>query len=203
MGTERAHVLDLRNDTAINVAGLLQAPTGSIRTYGLRLDRFPLDHDLAAADVHGEVKLTRLREGVMASVQVGGRVELECVRCLRAYDQSFATEFNEEYCQTVDVRTGLGLALDAAPDDETFIIDDNHELDVGEALRQEILVSLPMRPDCGELCPGPDVVESGDASPFDSRFAALERLLAEDEVTTRRDNPSDERGSPRSSLQAS
>ena len=40
-------------------------------------------------------------------------------------------------------------------------IDENHELDLREPLRQEILVALPMRPDCGPDCPGPDLTEVG------------------------------------------
>jgi uncharacterized protein len=182
MATERGHVLDLRNDTAINVAGLLQAQTGSTRSYGLGLDRFPLDGEMAAENVRGEVKLTRLRTGVMARVSAEGVVALECARCLRVYDQGFATEFAEEYRQTVDVRTGVGLPPEpeAEVDEETSTIDENHELDLAEVLRQEILVALPMRPDCGEACPGPDVVESGEAGPDDDRFAALARLLGED-----------------------
>jgi len=38
-----------------------------------------------------------------------------------------------------------------------------------------------MRADCGDECPGPDVVETGD-EPGDERFAALSRLLDEDPV---------------------
>ena len=62
----------------------------------------------------------------------------------------FAVEFNEEYRQTVDLRTGLGIAAAADQDADTALIDENHELDLADVVRQEILVALPMRPDCGE-----------------------------------------------------
>lgn len=190
MATDRGHPMDLRNDTAINVAGLLKAPTGSSRAYDLRLDRFSLDDGTTAEGVVGDVRLTRLRDGVMARVRGSGRVVLECARCLRDYDQPFATEFAEEYRQTVDVRTGIGLEPGADDDEETSRIDENHELDLAEVLRQEILVALPMRPDCGELCPGPDALGGTDnaATPaaVDERFAALARLLGEDDGTTDR-----------------
>ncbi len=187
MATERGHGMELRNETAINVAGLLKGSTGETRVYRLSLDRFPLGDDLAAEGVVGEVKLTRLRDAVMAWVQASGDVVLECVRCLRPYAQTFDVEFSEEYHQTVDVRTGLGLEPGTDEDGETSRIDENHELDLGEVLRQEIVVALPMRPDCGDVCPGPDTLESGEAAdePVDDRFAALADLLG-DEATTNR-----------------
>jgi len=180
--------MDIRNDTAINVAGLLQEPFGSTRHYRLLLDRFPLGGGLTARDVDAEVRLTRLRDSVMADVQAEGVVALECVRCLRAYDQAFRAEFDVEYRQVVDVRTGLGLDAETGEDDDTQHINESHELDLGEVLRQETLVSLPMRPDCGAGCPGPDALlgEAETAEPADSRFAALAGLLDEhdaDETT--------------------
>jgi len=180
--SDRGSPIEFRNDTAINVVGLLKAPFGDSRLYPLALDRFPLGDDLVAVGVTGEVKLTRLREAIMTRVEANGRVALDCVRCLRSYDQPFAAVFSEEFRQSVDVRTGVGLELADDGDEEPSLIDENHELDLGEVLRQEILIALPMRPDCGELCPGPDLPDGGDslAEPGDDRFAELARLLGDD-----------------------
>jgi uncharacterized protein len=178
MAAGRVQGMDLVDETAINVVGLLKESVGSARIYKLRLSRFDLDDDLVARDVRGEIRLTKLANGVMAAVSAVGQVELECVRCLRPYDEPFDLTFTEEYRQTVDVRTGLGLDVDLEDVEEPSIIDENHEIDLGEALRQEVIVALPMRPDCGEACPGPDQVatEAADEE-IDDRFAALGRLL--------------------------
>ena len=185
---DRGHEQEIRNDTAVNVAGLLKSATGAVRAYRLVLDRFPLDEGLAAVGVEGDVRLTRLRDGIIARVAVAGTVELECARCLREYDQHFTAAFNEEFRQMVDVRTGFDLLPNGDEDDSTAWIDENHELDLSEVLRQEILVALPMRPDCGELCPGPEtlaggvVTGSGPANgTVDDRLAAL-ALLLDDEM---------------------
>jgi uncharacterized metal-binding protein YceD (DUF177 family) len=45
---------------------------------------------------------------------------------------------------------------DMDEDEDTARIDDNHLLDIGNVLRQEIVLALPMRPDCGESGPRPD-----------------------------------------------
>jgi uncharacterized protein len=174
---------ELRNETAVHVAGLLKAPTGATRSYRLSLETLEVDGETSARDIVGEVLLTRVRDSVIAHVAASGIARLECVRCLREYDQPFQVAFDEEYRQTVDVRTGLDL--DAAGGDDTLAswIDENHELDLREPLRQEILVALPMRPECGPDCPGPDTVagdEGEDA--VDERLAALASLLTGDQT---------------------
>lgn len=177
-------IMDLHNDTVINVAALLKEPVGSTRSYPLNLDRFALDQDLVAENVAGRIKLTRLSDEIIASIRAIGTVNLECQRCLRIYSQRFTTDFDEEFREAYDVRTGAGVAS-GRPDDERFAIDENHELDIAEPLRQEILVSLPMRPTCGDDCPGPDVTEVGEADTeaVDNRFSALAQLLDDDETS--------------------
>ena len=177
----------LDNETILNVATLLQAEFGSRRSYALHLEPFRMSDDLVASVIDGQVELTRLREQILANVTLEGDVELECVRCLQTYDQPFETTFAESFRQRVDVRSGMQLPDDSAtgPDeDDTFAISDNHEIDLREAIRQNVLLELPMRPDCGERCPGPDTLavnrangqgEMDDAG--DARFSALSALL--------------------------
>jgi uncharacterized protein len=184
MAADSGQQRELRNETAVNVAGLLKAQTGATRAYQLVLDEFDLDGELTAREITGEVRLTRLRDAIMARVNAAGVAPLICARCLREYDQPFTIEFDEEYRQTVDVRTGIDLDPDVAEDEQVSRIDENHELDLREPLRQEILVALPMRPDCGPDCPGPDVLEVGEESEtdgVDDRLAALATLLGDEE----------------------
>jgi uncharacterized protein len=184
MSTEAGQQRELRNDTAVNVVGLLKGQTGAARTYHLRLDVFDIDDETAARDIDGELRLTRLGEGILASVEATGVVPMACARCLREYDQPFTVAFDEEYRQTVDVRTGTDLDAAAAGEEAFSRIDENHELDLREPLRQEILVALPMRPDCGDACPGPDVLEVGgdEGDGIDERLAGLASLLTDDQT---------------------
>ena len=183
MATEGNQQRELRNDTAVNVAGLLKGQTGAARAYRLLIDAFDLDEGTVARDIDGELRLTRLGEGILASVEATGAVPMSCARCLREYDQTFTVAFDEEYRQTVDVRTGADLGDEGSGDEAFSRIDENHELDLREPLRQEILEALPMRPDCGAECPGPDVLEVGDDENegVDERLAALASLLPADQ----------------------
>jgi uncharacterized protein len=175
----RHRTMNLDNETIINVAALLKEPVGAAREYPLHLDRFSVDEDLLAEDVEGTVKLTRLADEIIANITARGTVDLECVRCLRTYAQPFSTRFAAEFRPTVDVRTGFPIA-DESDGDERFSIDANHELDIGEVLRQEIVVALPMRAICGPDCPGPELERLDMSAAGDDRFAALAQLLEQE-----------------------
>lgn len=181
MGRGRPESQGLVNETTINVAGLLQDAVGGTRDYELRLDAFALADDLQAARLVGTVRLTRLSDVIMASVQLEGQVHMDCVRCLRTYVEAFRTRFEEEYRQTVDVRTGGHVRVDRTEEEteELFEINELHELDLGEAIRQHVILNLPMRPDCGEECPGPEPMARDDAE-IDERLLRLSALLEGD-----------------------
>jgi uncharacterized protein len=96
--------------------------------------------------------------------------------------------FQEEFVPTVDVRSGMPLAEES----DEFRIGENHVLDLGEPIRQQVLTEAPLQPlcrsDCRGLCEqcGTDLnvtscqcLPRPGASPFD----ALQTLL----------NPGDER----------
>lgn len=180
--------IQLRDEMRLNVSSLLMEEIGARRDVHIELDTFPLDEDLVARDTIGEIRLTHIQSSILASGQISGVVKLECARCLQEYDQPFRTTFAEEFHQTVDVRNGSGVTpsrvLRTSDDDDdeiAFEINDAHELDMTELLRQWILLELPMRPDCGEDCSGPPAMSEAPEAQVDSRFAALEQLLGEDE----------------------
>jgi uncharacterized protein len=169
----------LKNDTVINVAQLLKENVGAVRKYAISLDWFALDRDLMARDVTAEFRLTRISNGLLAAGAVRGTAIVECVRCLEMYDQPFETTFDQEYRPTIDVRSGVAVPQ-VDVDDELGRIDENHELDIAEPLRQVAIVALPMQPICREDCPGlgEEDIEGGDRG--DRRLSVLARLLKDD-----------------------
>lgn len=193
MATNNGYDGQLHNETGINVVALLKAEMGARRTYEVRLDAVPIGEDLTAREIEGEVRLTKLRDRILVAGSFDANVELECVRCLTNYGQAVATEFSEEYWQTVDVRSGVSVHPEDLPtedpdDEERFTIDERHELDLREALRQHLVLALPMRPDCGDECPGPQALipeeQSADEGP-ENPFAALAQLLDDGEDGSR------------------
>jgi uncharacterized metal-binding protein YceD (DUF177 family) len=108
-------------------------------------------------------------------------------------------ELHEEFLPITDVRTGLSLDLPEGTQDDQPLINEHHEIDLNEILRQNILTSLPLQPLCDAACPGlcPECGERLDSSHVthpaseieepsepanpDSPFAKLAVLLHEDE----------------------
>lgn len=167
----------LENDTVINVAQLLKQPVGAARTVEADLDSFRLDQDLWAHGVRARVRLTRIATGILAAGEVDGTARLECVRCLTEFDAPFSGTFDAEFRPTVEVRTGEPLPL--PEDNEIFLIDNNHQLDLAEILRQVAILGLPMRPVCGDQCPGFEAEVGEGEQAGDDRLAVLRSLLEE------------------------
>lgn len=167
-----------------SVSQLLQEPTGAMRRYELDDAEFIIDETLRMHPVTGRVRLTRTPKGVLADVKVQGNVDFECGRCLTQFEQPIAFDFSEEYFQTVVVNTGLRLP---PPDeDDAFLIDETHRLDLGDAMREYALLNLPPAPRCREDCQGlcPECGQNLNDGPChceadstDERFAALNKLL--------------------------
>jgi uncharacterized protein len=174
------HMKRLVNDTRVNVAQLLKEPVGATRAVNVSLDHLQLDPETEAGDLTASVRLTRVEGGILADGRVRGTAGLECVRCLERFEAPFSGEFDADFRQTVDVRTGV--ELDRPEGDEIFFIDHNHELDLREILRQVAVLALPMQPICREDCPGILQIEDdedAEEDAADDRFAALRKLLDE------------------------
>jgi uncharacterized protein len=160
----------------INVAQQLKQPVGQVCHYQIS-EKEPF--------LKGEVRLLRTNRSILATVRLKTKVKSVCSRCLEEFESSLTLEFKEEYFPSRDVLSGSPLPV---PEDaEGFIIDENHMLDLSEAVRQHILLALPMKPicrqDCAGLCPvcGQNLnygtCNCAHRHP-DSRWAPLQSLLS-------------------------
>lgn len=172
-----------------NVAQLLKAAPGTALRVELEdADDLELEDGEArlAGPVMGQVRLHRTNQGVFADGTVEVSVELECSRCLKAFTAAVVFPLREQFYPTIDVNVGIPLP---APDDElAFPIDHNHILDLREAIRQNLVLALPIKAlckeDCAGLCPhcGKDLNEGPcECAPeaVDDRLAVLRQLLEE------------------------
>jgi uncharacterized protein len=150
------------NDLVFNVAQLLKERVGSTRRLSIESPSLTLydedggeDEALEALDLKGDVKVTRLNDGVLVQGDVTANVQLRCSRCLDDISLPVDASLEEQFEPTVDVETGRTIKRpDENEDDETFQIDANHLMDLTEPIRQALLVALPMRPLCREDCKG-------------------------------------------------
>ncbi|HLX41526.1 MAG TPA: DUF177 domain-containing protein [Ktedonobacteraceae bacterium] len=167
-----------------NVAQLMKAQVGASYEADIDENDVQLDEDIQVIDpIRGHVRLRRTNQGLLVDGWVDVTIELSCNRCLDQFEQRFHVPFMEQFYPTVDVITGI--ALPPFNEDDVFPIDDHHHVDLTEAIRQHVLLELPMsvicREDCAGLCPqcGHNLNRgSCECQPeVDARFSVLQQLL--------------------------
>jgi uncharacterized protein len=169
-----------------NVAQLMKSAVGTsfVTDFQENEDEVTLDEDLTVVDpIEGHVRMRRTNQGLLVDGWVDLTLELTCTRCLKNFEQPMHISFEEQFYPTVDVLTGMPLPT--FDQEEIFPIDDHHQLDLTEAVRQNTLTALPMvticREDCKGLCSqcGQDFnLGPCDCKPeVDSRLSILEQLL--------------------------
>ncbi len=133
----------------INVSQLLKEPIGSTRDYKLSDEV-----DIAGNNsmVQGEVRLMRTDRSILVKGILHTEVEAICSRCLSLFTYPLALNIEEEYFPATDVVSGTSLPLPDEPG--CFTIDERHILDLTEAIRQYVLLAIPMKPLCREDCAG-------------------------------------------------
>lgn len=137
-----------------NVAQLLKAPIGTTRQYDVA-DRLPPSEENAITEpVSGHVKLVRTLRGVLVEADLATAARLECGRCLEETTTSLSLHIEEEFIPTIDVNTGFVVPPQSGDDESDFRIDDHHQLDISEAVRQYGLLEIPLQPLCRENCAG-------------------------------------------------
>jgi uncharacterized protein len=98
------------------------------------------------------MKLTRTNHGILADVDYTVTLEQECGRCLEPAQTTIESQFSEEFLPSTNIVTGLPETIDADPDEPR--VNANHELDLTDSIRQDIVVNLPLQPLCRPDCPG-------------------------------------------------
>ena len=137
----------------INVSQLLKEPTGSSRSYQVK----EVVEQKVREAIEGELTLLHSGQGILVEGQMVVKVELMCSRCLNTFVCPVSFNLEEEFLPTVDVASGLPLSLPEGL--ANFTIDNNHMLDLGEAIRQYTLLNLPMKPLCQPDCAGTKEME--------------------------------------------
>jgi uncharacterized protein len=94
------------------------------------------------ADLELEVQLERVVEGVLVTGTAHAPLVGECARCLDLFTSATEVRFTELYTH------------DASDDDADGYLLDGDLLDLEPALRDALVLELPLAPLCAEDCPG-------------------------------------------------
>jgi uncharacterized protein len=137
----------------VNVAQLMHAPVGTTRSYPLDEHEPELARELnLLSPILGTLKLTRTNYGLFAEAQYTVDLEQECGRCLDPARSTIVSDLSEEILPSTNIVTGMPENDDADPD--VLRINANHEVDLTDLIRQDIVVQSPLQPLCRPDCPG-------------------------------------------------
>jgi uncharacterized protein len=140
---------------SVNVAQLLQSSAGSVREFDfLEPLADPADELHLRGPVAGHAALVRTSRGILVRAEYHTPVGLECARCLADVRVQVDGSFEEEFLPSTDIRTGLPTQNEELADPDQPRIDEHHEIDLDDMLRQDILTNLPLQPLCDAACPG-------------------------------------------------
>ena len=135
-----------------NVAHLLKESVGTSQEETVDATLEPLE-ETRTDRVWGQLRLTRVNQGIWVSGALEATAGCTCSRCLQDVFTSVQFRLDDLYVPSIDISTGVPMPPqeDADP---VFTIDDHHEVDITEAVRQSVIVALPMKPLCKEGCAG-------------------------------------------------
>ena len=125
---------------------------------GVELARVP-----AGAELELEVQLEGVAEGVLVTATVSGPLAGECARCLEPFTSAAKVRFQELFTLDADPDPMDGLG-----DADSYRLDASGLLDLEPALRDAIVLELPLSPLCEDGCQGLCVecgVRLADAEP--------------------------------------
>jgi uncharacterized protein len=108
--------------------------------------------DAGPDTAHVFIKVKRFGKKVLAEGTVRISVSLNCGRCLRNVSCPIETKFSEEYNPAEDLDKEEEQELTDRELDLGYY--SNDELDISELIREQILLSVPMKPLCGADCQG-------------------------------------------------
>lgn len=162
----------------LDVHYLLTEPVGTTRIFHIEEGQLQLDDDLIVAFLQGEIECIRTDYGLFAQGEIATQVEVQCVRCLASIPYPLTIQLADRFAYNP---CALDQALAPA-----FPILNKGTIDLAPALREHMLLSLPLhplcRPDCRGLCSqcGADLNEGPcgcSQEETDPRLAMLKELL--------------------------
>lgn len=157
----------------LNVGFLLAAGPGHSHKTTFDVPPVRVADDVDLSHIHGTLRLSRTKEGILVQGRLTVGMETDCYRCLTAVDHDVDIHIEE-------------LFNHPAQNDVEFSIGDDAILNLAPLLRAESLIEAEQRvlcrPDCQGICPtcGANRNETTcDCAPdeIDPRLAKLKELL--------------------------
>jgi uncharacterized metal-binding protein YceD (DUF177 family) len=117
---------------------LVSGPVGKAQHEALDLGPTRFDEELSVSFLRGPLTFVRINESILVSGHIETSTTVQCVRSLEDFELPIDIEFT-------DVPFTLPGAL-VDEEDQDRIVSDDGWLDLGEMLREEIVMAIPINP---------------------------------------------------------
>jgi len=114
---------------------------------------FPEDSLILTQPVNVKLRLTNTGSSVLVKGTLQTEIELECARCLKSYRRPIKLEIEENYAREITTQR-KGKEIELKESDFVYPIDNDNCIDLDELIRQNILLSLPIKSLCDINCKG-------------------------------------------------
>jgi uncharacterized protein len=137
----------------IDVSDLLKSVGAELNINESEVLSLEDDNLSLSSPVQVNLKLTNTGGAILVEGTLKTNVRLCCCRCLKEFDQPLNLKMEEQYTRSdlLPKRT-KDEEIELKEKDFVFDIGDNNMIDLGEAIRQNILVALPIKPLCKKTC---------------------------------------------------
>jgi uncharacterized protein len=108
----------------------------------------------AVTPIEGEVTLTNTGAALLLRGRAATTLRLDCARCLSPVDVPVTAELSEEFNLVTSRNAFHQEEVQAVDDDAPAAVISGNVLDLGDLLRQDLLLAAPLQPLCREECPG-------------------------------------------------
>lgn len=133
----------------IDIGKILKSAVGSSFETKIALKPTRLDREIEVEKpVKGTVLLTKLDNEILGNFKIKTRLNLLCFRCAKNFSKNIKLEFNQIYFFTDYKKANI------INGEKDFVIGEDGKLDPWPAIRQEILLNLPMKILCKKTCKG-------------------------------------------------
>ena len=133
------------------------------------------------------VRATRIKEFVEVEGRFDTKARLTCSRCLKKFDTTLGTNFFITYTreQPEATTSSGGEDSEISAEEAGLIMYSGREINLREALQEQVVMSIPMQPICAQACRGlcsrcgADLNAGGcdcREDVFNIKFAALKKL---------------------------
>lgn len=129
-----------------NVGFMLHEAAGYHRVFDIDLTSVSLPDGFYLEAIRGELALTRTREGIWVDGEMEGSIVTTCARCLEEFSLPLQINLEELFYYPPS----------KAPEPSLYVIQESGVLDLVEPVREQFILSVPIRalcrPDCKGLC---------------------------------------------------